>query len=147
VRREFSAGTVLVRRMRDNWWVAVIRPAGRPPGTWVLPKGRVEPGESSQQAALRELGEETGLAGRPIDTLGAVEYWFSDNGERVLKTVAFFLVAYASGALSRLPDAARNEVAEARWLQLAQAPSALAYRGEREVAKRAIDRLSAGQSV
>jgi 8-oxo-dGTP pyrophosphatase MutT (NUDIX family) len=147
VRREFSAGAVLVRRMRGDWSVAVIRPAGRPPGTWVLPKGRVVPGESSQQAALRELGEETGLAGRPIDTLGAIEYWFSDGGERVLKTVAFFLVAYASGALSRLPDGARDEVAEARWLPLTQAPTLLAYRGEREVAQRAIDRLTADQSV
>ena len=133
--------------MRGDWWVAVIRPAGRPPGTWVLPKGRVEPGESSQQAALRELGEETGLAGRPIDRLDAIEYWFSDGGERVLKTVTFFLVAYAGGALGHLPDAARDEVAEARWLPLTQAPPVLAYRGEREVAGRAIDRLTTTHSV
>jgi 8-oxo-dGTP pyrophosphatase MutT (NUDIX family) len=147
VRREFSAGSVLVRHLRGAWSVAVIRPAGWPPGTWVLPKGLVEPRESSHTAALRELGEETGLSGRPLAPLGRIEYWFSARGERVLKTVSFFLVAYAGGSLARLPDSARAEVAEARWLRLDRAPGALAYRGEREVAQRALGQLAEDEDV
>ena len=54
MRREFSAGGVVVRRMRGRWWVAVARPQGRPPGTWVLPKGLVDAGEPVADAAVRE---------------------------------------------------------------------------------------------
>ena len=147
VRREYSAGAVAVRRLRGGWAVALIRPAGREPGTWVLPKGLIEPGETGEAAALRELAEETGLHGRPLARLGTIEYWFSAEGERVLKRVAFFLVRAPRGALAALPESSRLEVAEARWLPLAEASAALAYRGEREVAARALELLGDGQSV
>ena len=147
MRREFSAGGIMVRRLRGRWVVAVIRPAGRPPGNWVLPKGRIEPGESGECAALREIGEETGASGQVIAPLGAIEYWFSDQGERVLKRVSFFLVAYRRGALGRLSEASRREVAEAKWLPLVDAPALLAYAGERGMAQRALEMLADGQSV
>jgi 8-oxo-dGTP pyrophosphatase MutT (NUDIX family) len=147
VRRAFSAGAVLVRRLRGEWMVAVIRPAGRDPGTWVLPKGLIQPGETGQAAALRELTEETGATGRAVAGLGRIEYWFSQDGERVLKTVSFFLVRYGKGRLGRLPPEAGIEVAEARWLPLAEGPSLLAYRGERETAARALEVLDAGHHI
>lgn len=65
----------------------------------------------------------------------------------MLETVSFFLVAYAGGSVARIPDSARAEVAEARWLRLDRAPGALAYRGEREVARRALDRLAEDEDV
>jgi 8-oxo-dGTP pyrophosphatase MutT (NUDIX family) len=143
VRREFSAGGVLVRRVRGRWMFAAIRPAGKPAGAWVLPKGQLDEGESSEAAALREVAEETGVHGRTLAKLGDTRYWFSWDGERVFKIVSFFLVEYESGAIDDdVPPEFRHEVAEARWLPLEEAPELLAYRGEREMAERAIALLA-----
>jgi 8-oxo-dGTP pyrophosphatase MutT (NUDIX family) len=144
VRREFSAGGVLVRRLRGRWMMAAIRPAGKPPGLWVLPKGQLDEGESSEAAALREVAEETGARGRSLGKLGDTRYWFNWKGERVFKVVSFFLVRYEDGRLGDIPEAFRHEVAEVRWLPLDEAAALLAYRGEREMAERALARLSAG---
>jgi 8-oxo-dGTP pyrophosphatase MutT (NUDIX family) len=142
VRREFSAGGVLVRRLRGEWVVAAIRPAGKPEGLWVLPKGQLDDGESSEAAALREVFEETGARGRAVSKLGDTRYWFAWEGERIFKVVTFFLVRYESGRLGDIPEEFRHEVADVRWLPLAEAPTLLAYRGEREMAERAISLLS-----
>ena len=123
--------------------MAAIRPAGKPLGLWVLPKGQLDEGESSEAAALREVAEETGARGRSIGKLGDTRYWFSWEGERVFKVVSFFLVRYEDGRLGDIPEAFRHEVAEVRWLPLDEAPALLAYRGEREMAERARARLSA----
>ena len=142
MRREFSAGGVLVRRLRGRWMLAVIRPAGKPHGLWVLPKGQLDEGESSETAALREVAEETGARGRSLGKLGDTRYWFSWDGERVFKVVSFFLVRYEDGRLGDIPEEFRHEVADVRWLPLDEAPARLAYRGEREMAERALARLS-----
>jgi 8-oxo-dGTP pyrophosphatase MutT (NUDIX family) len=143
VRREFSAGGVLVRRLHGRWVLAAIRPGGKPDGLWVLPKGQLDAGESSETAALREVAEETGARGRVVAKLGDTRYWFSWEGERIFKIVTFFLVSYESGRLGDIPEEFRHEVADVRWLPLAEAPTLLAYRGEREMAERAISLLSA----
>ena len=127
--------------------VAAIRPSGKAPGTWVLPKGQLEPGESSEAAALREIAEETGAHGRSLGKLDKVEYWFSWRGERVFKVVSFFLVRYTGGRLGRIADAFRVEVAEVRWLPLADAPRLLAYRSERDVAAKALAILGRDEGV
>ena len=142
MRREFSAGGVLVRRLRGRWMVAAIRPAGKPPGTWALPKGRIDPGERAEATALREVAEETGAHGRPAGKLGDVKYWFVWDGERVFKVVSFFLVRYAGGRLGDVPAEHRHEVAEVQWLPLDDAPRLLAYKGERDMAARAAARLA-----
>ena len=147
MRREFSAGGVLIRRVGGAWMVAVMRPAGSRPGVWVLPKGHIDRGETAQGAALREVAEETGLRGRTLAPLGEIAYWYTSEGERVLKTVAFFLLAYRSGTIGRLPQAFRHEVAEARWLALAEAPTRLAFPGERRVAANAREMVENGQHV
>ena len=64
VKREFSAGGVIVRRLRGRWWLAAIRPNGKPEGVWALPKGLIDPGETAAETAVREVAEETGLTGR-----------------------------------------------------------------------------------
>ena len=63
MQREFSAGGVLVRRLRGRWMMAAIRPAGKPPGLWALPKGRIDAGASGEATALREVEEETTASG------------------------------------------------------------------------------------
>jgi 8-oxo-dGTP pyrophosphatase MutT (NUDIX family) len=142
MRREFSAGAVLVRRVRGRLVVAAIRPGGKPPGVWALPKGQIDPGETGEATALREAEEETGVRGRSLGKLGDVRYWFQWEGERVFKVVSFFLVRYSSGRLGDIPASHRHEVAEVRWLPLADAPRLLAYRGEREMAEKALSRLA-----
>ena len=117
--------------------VAAIRPAGRPHGLWALPKGQIDPGESGEQTALREIGEETGATGRSLGKLGDVRYWFTWEGERVFKVVSFFLVRYETGKLGEIAEAFRHEVEEVRWLPLDEAPRLLAYQGERRMAERA----------
>jgi 8-oxo-dGTP pyrophosphatase MutT (NUDIX family) len=146
VRREFSAGGVLVRRLRGRWHVAAIRPAGKPDGLWALPKGRVDAGEAAEQTALREVLEETGAAGRSLGKLGDVRYVFTWAGERVFKVVSFYLVRYERGRLGDVSEAFRHEVADVRWLPLDEAPRLLAYKGEREMAEKALAAL-AGQPL
>ena len=72
MKREFSAGGVLVRRLRGRWMMAAIRPAGKPPGLWALPKGRIDAGERGEETALREVAEETGAHGSSLGKLGDV---------------------------------------------------------------------------
>jgi 8-oxo-dGTP pyrophosphatase MutT (NUDIX family) len=136
VRREFSAGAVVVRRLRGRWWLAAIRPGGKPPGVWALPKGLVEGGDTPAETALREAAEETGVAGRLVGKLGDVRYVYTWEGERVFKIVSFFLVRYSRGRIGNVPEHT-HEVAEARWLPFPEAPALLAYEGEREMAQRA----------
>ena len=114
---------------------------GKPEGLWALPKGRIDPGESGETTALREVEEETGARGRSLGKLGDVRYWFNWRGERIFKVVAFFLVEYEGGELGDLPEAFRHEVADVQWLPLADAPRTLAYRGERDMAAKALARL------
>jgi len=141
VRREFSAGGVVVRRLRSRWWLAAIRPAGKPEGTWALPKGLIAPGDSGEATALREVHEETGVEGTSLGKLGDVRYVYTWEGERVFKVVSFFLVRYRRGRIGELPPEHAHEVAEARWLPLDEAPKLLAYKGEREMAEKALSRL------
>ena len=142
MQREFSAGGVIVRRLRGRWWVAAIRPNGKPEGVWALPKGLIDPGETGAETAVREVAEETGLTGRLEQKLGDVRYVYTRGGERIFKVVSFFLLRWRSGRIGELPAGMEQEVAEARWLPLDEAPGLLAYGGERDMAKRAIAALA-----
>jgi 8-oxo-dGTP pyrophosphatase MutT (NUDIX family) len=137
VKREFSAGGVLVRRLRGSWMVAAIRPAGKDAGVWALPKGLIGRGEGARETALREVEEETGARGELREKLGDVRYVYTWRGERIFKVVSFFLLRYRGGRLGQLPAATAHEVAEVRWLPLEEAPRLLAYGGEREMAEKA----------
>jgi 8-oxo-dGTP pyrophosphatase MutT (NUDIX family) len=141
--REFSAGAVVVRRLQGRWWLAAIRPGGKPEGTWALPKGNLGRDESPEETALREVTEETGLEGISQGKLGDVRYVYSRRGTRIFKVVSFYLVRYRRGRIDDVPDSFRHEVAEARWIPLQDAPRLLAYGGEREMAKAALAMLGA----
>ena len=129
MKREFSAGGVVVRG--DE--VAVVSPRS---GVLALPKGHPDGDETLEQAATREVREETGLTAEPRDKLGEVRYWYTLNGERVLKSVTFFLFDYVSGSVEDHDD----EVESASWMPLEQAATALSYKGERQMAKKALGR-------
>ncbi len=101
--REFSAGAVVVRRLRGRTWLAAIRPGGKPEGTWALPKGNLGRGESPEETALREVTEETGLEGRSLGKLGDVRYVYTRGGNRIFKVVSFYLVRYRRGRIDEVP--------------------------------------------
>ena len=102
-----------------------------------LPKGHLEEDESAADAALREVREEAGVVGRLVDRLGDVRYWYMRDGRRIAKVVSFFLLEYVSGDVA---DHDR-EVEHARWLALERAARELTYKGERDMASRALLRL------
>ncbi len=143
MKREFSAGGVLVRTVAGRPHLAAIRPQGKPAGTWVLPKGNLDKGEKPADTAVREVCEETGIEGRIVEKLGDVKYVYTWDGERIFKVVSFFLLRARRGRIGAIEEAMRVEVAEARWLPLDEAPGLLAYGGEREIAAKARDRVAA----
>jgi 8-oxo-dGTP pyrophosphatase MutT (NUDIX family) len=146
VRREFSAGGVVVRQMRGRWWMAAVRPRrddGRPV-VWALPKGLIDAGERGAETAVREVQEETGLRAAVEQKLGDVRYVYTWDGERVFKVVSFFLLRAIGGRIGDLPPGMEIEVAAARWVPLDDAGSILSYTGEREMALKARDLLAGG---
>jgi 8-oxo-dGTP pyrophosphatase MutT (NUDIX family) len=100
---------------------------------WVLPKGHVEPGETPEQAAVREVREETGLDARVVSMLGPIEYWFVAGDRRVHKTVHHFLLEATGGLLGT----DELEVSEVAWVPLDELATRLRYASER----RLLDRL------
>jgi 8-oxo-dGTP pyrophosphatase MutT (NUDIX family) len=136
--REFSAGGVLVRRLRGRWWLAAIRPGGKKAGVWALPKGNVGRGETPEATAVREVAEETGIEAVSTGKLGDVRYVYTRRGARIFKIVSFYLLRYRRGRIGEVPAPFRHEVEEVRWLPLDEAPRLLAYKGEREMAEKAL---------
>jgi 8-oxo-dGTP pyrophosphatase MutT (NUDIX family) len=134
-REEFSAGGVVVRGDEVVVIVPVRRGAG---GKRVLglPKGHPEPGESAEEAAVREVREEAGVTGELVGSLGEVTYTFERRGRAIAKRVAFFLFEYRAGD----PADHDHEIEEARWMPLAEAAQQLTYAGEREIVARALSR-------
>jgi 8-oxo-dGTP pyrophosphatase MutT (NUDIX family) len=104
---------------------------------WSLPKGHIESGETTEEAAIREVAEETGINGRITATLGSVEFTFVAGGRRVHKRVHHFLMEAVGGELSD----ADIEVTEVAWVPLAEVNERLAYAGERRLVSRAIELL------
>jgi ADP-ribose pyrophosphatase YjhB (NUDIX family) len=96
---------------------------------WSLPKGHVEPGETINQAAVREVREETGISGRIVAPLGVIDFWFVAESQRIHKTVHHFLLLAEGGDLSD-EDV---EVEEVAWVPLAEVARCLAYDDERRL--------------
>ena len=105
---------------------------------WGLPKGRVAADESPGEAALREVREESGLVARIDGPLGRISYFYVWDGERISKVVHFFLMRATGGDI----EVHDNEMEEVRWFALAEAIDSAAYDSERDVIRRAAERLS-----
>ena len=133
---EFSAGGVVVR---DGKCVVIVPTRRAADGSKVLalPKGHPEDGESAADAALREVREEAGVEARLVEKLGDVRYWYTRDGRRIAKVVSFFLLEYLGGEVADHD----GEVEDARWLALERAARELTYKGERDMASRALLRL------
>ncbi|HXG84699.1 MAG TPA: NUDIX domain-containing protein [Pyrinomonadaceae bacterium] len=137
---QISAGGVAFRYNEGEAEIAII--SAKPGLRWQLPKGIIDAGETPEIAALREVREEAGIETELLSEIETIEYWYvGDNrGERVRfhKLVHFFLLKYSSG------DVADHdyEVAEARWVKLNEVLEMLAFKGEKGVARKAVDSIN-----
>ena len=120
-----------------------MRRRARDSVTWTLPKGTPDPGESIEETAVREVGEETGLEVRIVERLPSIEYAFVQDGTRIHKTVHYFLMEPVGGDLSR-HDA---EFARVRWVPFDEAPGLLSFATERELVAAAGARLARRQPM
>jgi ADP-ribose pyrophosphatase YjhB (NUDIX family) len=138
-REETSAGGLVVDGVGTQARAALIgRIDRRGKLAWSLPKGHVEPGESFEAAAVREVAEETGIDGEVLAPLGVIDFWFVADGDRVHKTVHHFLLRARGGELSD-DDI---EVAEVAWVPLADVAGRLAYPTERKLLAQVPDLLA-----
>jgi len=126
--REFSAGGVVVRG-EEVVTIVPTRRAADGSRVLALPKGHVDPGETTIEAAVREVYEETGIVAEPVCELGESRYWYRRDGRTIGKSVAFFLFSYVEGDTADHDD----EVDEVRWIGLREAQTALSHEAEREM--------------
>ena len=159
--REISAGGVVIRKVDSVWWMAAIElpvvsaaasiPAklpvrSKPKAILCLPKGLIGPGEKVLDAALREVREETGITALPITKLADIKYAYVrswGDGQRVFKIVSFYLLRYESGDIDDISEDMRIEVGEAKGVRLEDAPRLLAYSGEKQMARKALEYIAA----
>ncbi|MGQ0776452.1 MAG: NUDIX hydrolase [Pseudonocardiales bacterium] len=134
---ETSAGGLVVDS--ENGHAALIgRLDRRGRLLWSLPKGHLEDGETAEQAAVREVAEETGIAAAVVAALGSIDYWFATEDRRVHKTVHHFLMRAYGGELSD----ADVEVTAVAWVPLPELQKRLAYADERRLVLRATELLT-----
>jgi 8-oxo-dGTP pyrophosphatase MutT (NUDIX family) len=140
-KKQISSGGLVYRDREGVIEVALIlrrSPSGQP--VWTLPKGWVEPGESLEDAALREVKEETGVTARIIDKLGDIHYQFYSKEERahIQKTVHFYLMEYLSGDITDHD----HEVDEVGWFSLLEeAEAKMTYPTGRTILQKGCERL------
>jgi ADP-ribose pyrophosphatase YjhB (NUDIX family) len=99
---------------------------------WSLPKGHIEEGETPEQAAIREVAEETGITSTITKSLGVIDFWFMAGGKRIHKTVHHFMFTEVGGTLL----AQESEVDEVSWFPLSEIVERLAYPDEKKLIAR-----------
>lgn len=134
-REEHSSGGAVIDRRDGAFFVALIATRGRT--RWGLPKGAVSTGETSEQAALREVLEETGLEARITRTLDTIEYFFRAGDALIHKRVDFYLMDYVAGDLT--PQL--SEVDDVEWVELSEAIRRASFESERKLLEMAKQHL------
>ena len=138
---ETSAGGLVVDRSGPAPCGAVIARLNRAGRVeWCLPKGHLELDETPEQAAVREIEEETGIQGRIVHGLGTIDYWFSVEGKRVHKHVHHYLLLATGGQLSTEGDP-DHEAIDVAWVPIGELDERLAFPNERRIAREASVRL------
>ncbi len=127
---EFSAGGVVYRKNDEGKLeILLIRVKNR----WSFPKGNIEKGEPKDQAALREVKEETGVDAEIVEYLGEVDYWYSMGLTRIHKFVYYYLMKYLGGDI--VPQ--KEEIDEAKFVPFEEVEKLLTYPTDKEIFERA----------
>jgi len=133
---EISAGGVVYKSEKGEIRVVLINPRGE---IWCLPKGLVEKGESLEEAARREVREETGVKGTIVEKIDKKDIWFfwEEEGKKVRhhKIIYFFLLKYQEGKTENHD----KEVKDARWIEIEEAIRLASYRNEKEILTKAYE--------
>lgn len=135
VQLEFSAGGVLYRT--ENGKVEVVLIATKDSTAFSLPKGNIEKKEKPEEAAVREVFEETGCMGKVIEPLEKIEYWYVRDKVKVHKFVYYYLMEFLHGDTSNHDE----EVNEAFWIEIDKAIEKISYKNEREILIKARERI------
>ncbi|HTR44810.1 MAG TPA: NUDIX hydrolase [Thermodesulfovibrionales bacterium] len=133
IKTQVSSGGVIFREREGIIEIALV--AVKEGSVWCLPKGIIEKGEKPEETAVREVREETGLAGRALKKIGEIAYWYyvKDKNAKYRKTVHFYLLEYLSGST----DDHNWEVDKAQWFALDEALRMVSYKGDREIVEKA----------
>lgn len=131
---EVSSGGVVIDASKDTFDVAIIARLNRGGRLeWCLPKGHPEGPENNEDAAVREIAEETGIEGRIVSALGSIDYWFTVSGHRVHKTVHHFLLIATGGELT-IENDPDHEAVDVAWVPLQDLGRRLSFPNERRIA-------------
>ncbi|MGG5172385.1 NUDIX hydrolase [Pseudarthrobacter sp. J1738] len=131
---EVSAGGVVINIASPALEVAIIARHNRGGRLeWCLPKGHPEGVESNEEAAVREIAEETGIEGKILAPLGSIDYWFTVSGHRVHKTVHHYLLRATGGELT-IENDPDHEAVDVAWVPLADLAKKLSFPNERRIA-------------
>lgn len=134
-RNEHSSGGAVIAIREGRAHVALIATRGRT--RWGLPKGAVSQGETTEQAALREVLEETGIEAEIVKPLDTIEYFFRAGDTLIRKRVDFFLMRYVAGDL--VPQL--SEVDDVEWVELSAAIERASFESERKLLESALQEL------
>jgi 8-oxo-dGTP pyrophosphatase MutT (NUDIX family) len=138
-----SAGGIVIRHDSGRAWIVVgSRRRERDGWTWTLPKGTPKPGETREETALREVAEETGLQVRITAPFDSIEYRFVQGGQRIHKTVHYYLMDPIGGDLAGHD----HEFEQVRWITFDEASTMLTFETERDLVARAAELVGAGEA-
>lgn len=124
---EFSAGGVVFKKEGDKTFILLAQHSGH--HGWVFPKGLIDKGEKKEETASREVEEETGIKGTIIRPLEPIEFWYVFEGEKIKKTVYYFLMAEAGGDIEKHD----HEMEKVEWITAEEVENRLTYKSEKEV--------------
>lgn len=133
-----AGGFVLDRRARPPKAALIARHDRQGQLVWSLPKGHLEDGETPEDAAVREIFEETGIHGSIVASLGTIDFWFMADDRRIHKTVHHYVLEAHDSVLSD----ADAEVAEVAWVPLDEVAARLRYPDERRLVGRVLEVVS-----
>lgn len=144
VKRVFSAGGIVIRKSTKSTkgtgstkGIEVLVTQHSSHKGWDFPKGHLELGETSEQAALREVKEETGVKGEVIEKIGQTQYFYWENGEKIFKTVTFFLMRYVGEGKATTVE----EVSGIVWLKPEDVEKKLTFDDTKKLWERAKTRI------
>lgn len=135
MRREFSAGGIVFNKKGQVLLIKVGSLRDRSKKHWKFPKGNIDKGESSKDAAIREVKEETNLDCEILEKIGDSKYVYIMNGERIFKVVIYFLMKYIGGEIK--PQ--EGEIEEVGWFEPDEVLKILSFPADRQLLKRSLE--------